>query len=184
MTATTRQPKRMTISRSSTSLAESAGLRRAGDAELRRRHRLEASLADLAAAGFATAVLTIVELHQRILDLTQRVGEAPGQRLDLRSLRGDLTRVGEAAVEREVATGPEAQLAQLAAEAIALLLQLSAQHCGGRFGHGGMVLPRCDAGFREAPGSASARMGLDVDRPQALCRHLRVDLGGREACVA
>src|SRR5688572_3616694 len=122
ITAATRQPKKMAISRKST-LPELAGLRRAGDAELRRRHRLEARLADLATAGFAAAVLAVVELREGVFDLTERVRERSGERLDLRALRGDLTRVGETSVERQAAVGSEPELTQLAAQSVALFLK-------------------------------------------------------------
>ncbi len=80
----------------------SAALRRALDAEARRRHRFETRLGDAPVARLALAVGAVVELGQRVLDVGERLAELPRQRLDLTPLGGDLTRVGEVLVEVEV----------------------------------------------------------------------------------
>src|SRR5271169_567223 len=82
MTATTRHPKRMSASRRGTRSA----LGRAGDAEPGGRHRLEAGLADRAAAALAAPVGAVVELLERDLDVLERVRQAHRQGVDLAAL--------------------------------------------------------------------------------------------------
>ena len=56
--------------------------------------------------------------------------------LDLTALRGDLSRVGKAVVEVELAARADAHLAQLVAQAVPLFLQAVAQRRMERLGHG------------------------------------------------
>src|SRR5512132_453453 len=139
MIATNRQAKK--TRRSSTSAlksrgASSAAAGRAVDAQPGCGHGLEPRLGDLIAARLAPAVRPGVELAERVVDLPQGFEEGAAQRLDLTSLRGDLSRVGKAVVEVELAAGTDAHLAQLVVQAVPLFLQAVAQRRVKRLGHG------------------------------------------------
>src|SRR4029079_1127163 len=118
----------------------SATLRRALDAEPRRRHRLQARVGDALVARFALAVGAVGELRQRVLDVLEGLVELTGQRLDLAPLGGDLARVGEVLVELErpavpIGGGPVAEVGELLTNAVALVLELVAQQLLRRLGH-------------------------------------------------
>ena len=100
-----------------------------------RGHRLEPGLADRRAAALAPTVGSRVELHERVVDLLERLEERAGQGVDLAALGGDLAGVGEALVEVESRPGAAAELAQLLGDALALVLQLGAQRRVGQLGH-------------------------------------------------
>src|SRR5262249_5932911 len=143
MTATTRQPKKMTVSESmctGTVGGCSAALRRALDAEARRRHRLEAGLGEPLMARLALAVGAGIELGQGCLDIGPRFAPLPRERLDLAPLGGDLPGVGEVLVEVEVGVVAVPEAGQLLAHAAPLFLELVAQHRVGRVRHGTSLL--------------------------------------------
>src|SRR5436190_9973333 len=142
-------------SRSVFTQRRSAALRGAVDAEARRRHRLEARVGDALVAVLALAVVAGVELAEGVLDLRERLVELAGERLDLAAFGGDLPGVGEVVVEVGPRTRSLAQPLELIAQAIALVLELVAQHRVGRVGHGLMIMP----GFPAPHGVAAAPKG-------------------------
>jgi hypothetical protein len=63
-----------------------------------------------------------LEFGQGVLDVAQRLLQGLGQRLGLAPLRSDLTGVGKVLVVIQAAVLAEAELGQLSAQTLALLL--------------------------------------------------------------
>src|SRR5437879_2754033 len=155
-----------------------SALRGAVDALAGGGHGLETGLGDRLPARLADPVGARPHLVQRPLDLVQGVPQAGRQRLRLPPLGRDLAGVGEVGVVvQPPAFVSEAELGQLPAQVVPLLLQLRAltRQGGVTPGHCGDTLP----GLPD-PG---ARMSMLVNLPQTLGRHPCVHLRGGDGCV-
>src|SRR5437879_234293 len=87
-------------------------------------------------AVFAESVGAALDFAQGVLDLVEGLFELGGQRLRLAPLGRDLAGIGEVRVVRQSDVA-EAQLVELAAQLVALLLELGAQIRRGIGGHEG-----------------------------------------------
>ena len=129
MTATTRQPKKIERLFGDRRSDDGVGQRRC-DAQVMQRRA--AGIASSRASPISLAAATRMRRRCRASNFAsassisvQGLGELAGERVDLAPLGRHLARVGEALVEVERRIGAVTELAELVAQAVALLLELA-----------------------------------------------------------